>query len=269
MSNLPPQVEKEFQEWWNEHIFDRDPPREKVYKRLFAQGVSLDYVHFLCDALRFWDWWAKMIRERAAPSQKPPTLLDAIKPHQRELGSLVRLLCNVTVFMVLEEIKRILPEFSASLNLSHEERQKLVDKSLAVYVALGVRLSEKRLEISRAESEEMQARKKNLIAEFPLFAVLDKYNQPMPRKRGNQPDRWGTFILLALSEHIREKTGHPGYSEAIGLLRLSRKLLGKVSRQLAETRIREFKRSNPSWQADLGSLKMQFSLSQNTPKPSN
>src|SRR5262249_12872379 len=116
MSNLPSQVEKGFQEWWNEHVFHRDPPREKIYKRLFAQGVSLDYVHFLCGALGFGDWWVKIIRERAVPGQKPPPVLDAIKRHQGELGPMVRLMCSVAVFTVLEEMKRILPpEFSASL----------------------------------------------------------------------------------------------------------------------------------------------------------
>lgn len=110
-------------------------------------------------------------------------------------------------------------------------------------------------------ARKLEADKQKLTAEAPIFTALFKYNQPMPRKRGNQADSWGSFILLAISEHIREKTGKPQYREAMTLIGHARQTSTPASRQKAEGRIRKFKEANPSWGQDLEWLKKQFALS--------
>ena len=89
---------------------------------------------------------------------------------------------------------------------------------------------------------------------------------PGTPKPGNQADPWGSFILLAISEHIRETTGKPEYGEAMTLIRQTRQSSTSSKRrstQNADSRIRRFKQTNPSWASDLELLKKQFLLFHN------
>src|SRR5262249_22273148 len=115
-----------FDRWWNEHYFHTTNPRYKIYKRLSAKRVTLDYIDFLCDMLAFGDYLAEKTR-KAQPKKEQPDWLDKIaKVHEQEFSQLIQFACNFVVDYVLRQIqKNAPPEMGKLLNLPFSETLNL------------------------------------------------------------------------------------------------------------------------------------------------
>jgi hypothetical protein len=67
---------------------------------------------------------------------------------------------------------------------------------------------------------------------------------------GKRPGEWGTLILVALTEHLKKKTGRPHHSLAIRTLKALRgQQLGSKSRETdnAKSRVSKFKKHHKDW----------------------
>jgi hypothetical protein len=103
----------------------------------------------------------------------------------------------------------------------------------------------------------------------PLLTLFKKYPPLNPFKRGNRQDDWGSFFLLAITEHLREQgQNRPHYAEAYALLRAVRIDAGieksrsatKLPKNTAATRITNVKKAYPDWAQDLSLLRDQYVL---------
>jgi hypothetical protein len=235
---------------------------------LFDKGVTgrnLDYIDFLCNALAFGDHIAETTR-KAQPKKEQRGLLDKIaKVNEQEFSELIQFACNFVVDYVLREIqKTALPEVKKLLNLPFSQTTNLVEQGLSKLALSGASrqdwVADEDKAARRKRNKELETSKQKLIAKEPIYYVLCKYNLVMPRKRGNQPDSWGTFILLAITEHIRQEIRKPEYGIAMRLVRQIRQSpeTKRQTPQGAESRIRQFKQANESWAQDLEWLKKQF-----------
>lgn len=93
--------------------------------------------------------------------------------------------------------------------------------------------------------EESKAKQKTLFRKLPILSVYDQYHYPQIG-RGRSADSWGTFFLLGVTEHLRQKAGKPHHALAYRLLRALRPpSLHRAPdryRISATVRVREFKR---------------------------
>jgi hypothetical protein len=261
---------EDFDRWWNKHYLHTNNPRYRIYKCLFTNGVTLDYIDFLCNALAFGDRIAEMTR-KAQPKKEQPGLLDKIaKVNEQEFSELIQFACNFVADYVLREIQKTVPlEVKKLLNLPFSQTTNLVEQGLSKLALWGTSrqdwVAEEKKAARRQRDKELETSKQKLIAKEPIYYVLCKYNLVMPRKRGNQPDSWGSFILLAITEHIRQEIGKPEHAMAMTLVRRIRQASPETKRQTtqsAESRIRQFKQANESWAQDIEWLKKQFRHSQ-------
>lgn len=92
--------------------------------------------------------------------------------------------------------------------------------------------------------------------------LFQKYGSPNGAwLRGRRNDNWGTFILLALTEHFLAETKKPRYAEAMGLFIATRQKSQKHTRKLRQRALRRiisFKEKNPNWQHGVDLLKLEF-----------
>ena len=160
------------------------------------------------------------------------------------------------------------------LNLPFSQTTNLVEQGLSTLALWGGSTQDWVAEEEKAarsqRDKELEPSKQKLIVKEPIYYVSCKYNLVVPRKRGNQPDSWGSFILLAITEHIRQEIGKPEYGTAMTLVRQIRQTSPETKRQTpqsAESRIRQFKQTNESWEQDLEYLKKQFRLSLRLRRP--
>jgi hypothetical protein len=93
------------------------------------------------------------------------------------------------------------------------------------------------------------------------------------RKTGRRHDRWGAFLLLAVSEHLRKKSRSKRptlYLLAAGLLRAARGQPRKSSyqeRTNAKALVHKLKKSHPKWKSDLKILEREFSRVRSVMRP--
>jgi hypothetical protein len=208
---------------------------------------------------------------KAQPKKEQPGLLDKIaKVNEQEFSELIQFACNFVADYVLREIQKTVPlEVKKLLNLPFSQTTNLVEQGLSKLALWGTSrqdwVAEEKKAARRQRDKELETSKQKLIAKEPIYYVLCKYNLVMPRKRGNQPDSWGSFILLAITEHIRQEIGKPEHAMAMTLVRRIRQASPETKRQTtqsAESRIRQFKQANESWAQDIEWLKKQFRHSQ-------
>lgn len=234
--------------------------------------VNFDYIDFLCDMLRLGDLLLEITRrglgiqsKEPRPRRKSKSLEHFLKLHGEELEHLFRTLCLFVTYYVVEEIRKPLPpNLQDLLNLSPQQLRRFVGNGMLMFALWQLGENREKEKVNREQrNREIGALREKLINELPISAVLEKDNPPRPRRPGQQPDPWGSFILLALSEHIREATDTPKHSTALALIRLWRGQSPEIrqSRQNAEARISGLKKANPSWALDLEWLKKQFHLS--------
>jgi hypothetical protein len=96
----------------------------------------------------------------------------------------------------------------------------------------------------------------------PLWEYAVAPELALRKQGGRLPDYWGTFILMALSEHLSEvnkgnkKNRH--YKLCCGLIDLFRGKNKKRTDSLAREKIRQLQHSHPNWPQHISSLRRAF-----------
>ena len=93
-----------------------------------------------------------------------------------------------------------------------------------------------------------------LAPAMPAYPILEKYHMQQSQQRGpgNRMDKWGSFFLLVLTEHMKECTGGKPFHRPV--YRLLRIFQGKPNvanpRVSAAVRISKLKELHPDWKDD-------------------
>jgi hypothetical protein len=128
----------------------------------------------------------------------------------------------------------------------------------ACVAALEFHLSSK----SQSASKQAQADQElcNLMLRSPIYELIWRYaiNSRINRNSagGKKHDYWGSFFLLAVSQHLRDKKAGPRWDLCHKLLLHFRETKNpKPSGKLAETKVSQLKaRHRQLWESDLVSL---------------
>jgi hypothetical protein len=93
------------------------------------------------------------------------------------------------------------------------------------------------------------------------YALAPEFNRA--EKGGNRPDHWGTFLLMALADHLREhneRQKKPHYKLCHNLLDLFRgnDPIPKRTDSLPQTKIENLKALHPNWPQHLSFLRQIF-----------
>ncbi len=261
-----------FQAWWNDRGFYSEHPLYLPFRKLHGFGADLDYVEFLCSLmLRFDDFFliqaGKPTVDRQAKSRKAYL--------NRHGGELAVLLAHFGRNLIEFTCERI-----AELYLRDNDPKQLLSIAdcKAIQGRALERMTNRMMDDFETQRQKIVARRRSLIERLqaeaqtsPLMKLLLQYSPREYPKRGNQADPWGTFFLLALTEHLREMSGgHPHHEEAMALLKKVRGLYGKgsrhkVARSSVAERVRKFKAHYPDWQQDLKILLQQSRQPANRP----
>ena len=233
-------MNKDFQSWWNDRYFYTNDPIYSqlydVYKRLFEAGADLDYIEGICQLLFVADDDVNFQIEDVSkntphkflslghPSGRSRRIKEGIVRAEKELG--IRLDKN--------SIKEVESEIRGKLKEHLENQQK--------------RLEEKFKRTSEAVF------KKN-----PIDGILMEYaSGQLLYTTGQRSDDVGSFFLLAISEHLREKRRQPKYALAAKLLQEVRQNSKSLSRLDAMVRVDKLKKSHPNWKLHLKALKNSY-----------
>ena len=117
---------------------------------------------------------------------------------------------------------RYLPNENPINLLSTQEVKKIVSVSLLYCAGWMSDNQMKKAASSQAQLRQGLEHFKSRHGHIPIYRLLLDYNKPIPSKRGNKADPWGTLFLLAVTDYLREKTGKPHYGEVVKLLQKTR-----------------------------------------------
>lgn len=257
-------MKQDFQTWWDERYFYNSHPLYKSYKRLSDLGSDFVYVDFLCSTLLFGDEFAQRIWRKGKSNR------NEFAPFHEPVMAAIKLTAAGVVFLTIKLLQeRKLLDFSLDPDkiISHDEIMEMTTASHQNWV---LRMA-KRIEEDEDKKLEPGWR---VVDRTPvlklLVTLLPKINVSIARK-GRRADPCGSFFLLALTEHLRERSRKPHWLEAQRLLRKLRRSQSKpgiLERQTAMVRVAKFKREYskpsselfPSWKDLLTLLNEQFQL---------
>jgi hypothetical protein len=228
------ELQKSFNDWWEEKYFS-NLPFYSQYRELDRIGADLDFVDHLAEKLEYYD----LMRAHVVKSGRRKPKADS---------SLWR--------------DRILFQFAALQGMRHgtvsrEKAEEIAEDILEQ--AKGVNFP--RTVTINAEGSDGKLRRKGLIKELAQAvapAFKDKWRPIMLEyvltatntRLGKKPDERGTLILVALTEHLKKKTGRAHHSLAIRTLRALRgQRLGSKSTEgeNAKSRVSGFKKQHKDW----------------------
>lgn len=272
---MPPKTSKTketFETWWNENIWDTEPFRP-IYKALYDAGADLNYVEFLRWGLKLGDRLAEL-----AQSKNRTKEVHRIKGVDTILGfpkdifiKKLRAYASTLIEFTLDDLRENNKVNSSLDTLSlipPERRRKIISDATQGITGLDLlqpfweQVTEQQ-EIYRKNQQRLMDEQKGQLSQYPFFSVLEEYAY-FEVRRGNQPDPWGSFFLLAITEHLREKCGNPHY---LAVFRLLRTLRGQppgsrhANRLTATNRVSQLKKDYPKWQYHLQLIKKQFAKS--------
>lgn len=257
-------MQKDFLAWWNERYFHTSHPLYQNYKSLSDLDGDFVYIDFLCSTLLFGDGFAQSIPKKSKKSRRTFT------PFHEPVMAAIKLTAEGVIFStiaLLQEKKLLDSSIDPDQIISHEERVEMAMAALREWVPAMYQL------IREKEDKTLEPGWR-LVEQTPvlklLVTLLPRINISIAR-RSRRPDPWGGFFLLALTEHMRERTARPYYLDAQRLLRKLRHSQTKSAiqdRQTATVRVAKFKREYsvpgsetfPPWQDLLVLLRKQFRL---------
>jgi hypothetical protein len=281
-----------FQLWWNEHGFYAGHPLYRIYEDLFMVGADLDYVNFLrgwiSQITRGFDFpiYRKAIRRaRRTKAAFPPltsaheynlyflsTLMHDFEKFQSLSNQMELLTAELTASMEWLKKSRALPASkTAEKKRESSEWIKMV-KAIQGLVKIYQQQTKKRSEIMAAYLQRLTEPERELLG--TLNQVQEQLNLPLP-KRGRPADPWGSFLLLAVSEHLRHKSEKPGKPYYPLVARLLQKLqamlpqkLGRhpTSEKSAKVRVSNLSRSHLGLKDTLRLIEKQFYRAQDALK---
>jgi hypothetical protein len=219
----------DFKTWWNEKYFYADGhyrPLHNVYAKLHKAGADLDNVETFSNCLRYGDTVLASLLALATPARKYQRIKHNF-PLTMRLGEALALETEV------ESLKK--------------RRDEIINETLSKIVE---------------SMQEMRQRfeKSALLPAMEEFHLPDIFQSHF--SRGRKPDLWGSFFLLAVTEHMKSVVGKPSYRLADELLRAVRRLhqarlpsllyLKNSTTRLngkcnAAVRISKLKKTHPNW----------------------
>lgn len=242
-----------FDTWWNERHFHTDDPLHQTYRKLHAAGADLRYIDFICAVFVYGSRFDPIVqrktlrqaRRRMRKASAKRGIAEALKRQSERLYSIVEAPeQSPSAPMVL------FGELQATLELLYKVPDSR-PRDLANYIGT---LVEDR---TSTEYQNLPARAVTYLE--ALARVCERLNLLRLPEDGQPPDPLGNFILMAVSEHLREQahSRHP-YGLAAELLR---KLRGEPKPTSLSARVRVHKLKAASlreWEEILSFLKEQY-----------
>lgn len=272
-------MKKDFQTWWNETYFFRDDPLYSSYKTLCELGADFQFIDFLCRWLKLGDFLQQMGVEqmKRAVTPKHP-FVAALSKHREDIQMLfVKMYGSMVVYYTVEELKfhlvaaagnveqfKVISQWLAEVSPRvRDKAQKITREAWLGLTYMFLQQQAKSSQQKRDELKETQPIYKSDLARMPILEVLREYYPPVLPKKGNRSDPWGSFFLLAVTEHLREKKCRPCFR---GTFRLLKKIGGRSKRSArrekdsAGVRVQRLKQSHPNWRYHFALVKKQFHL---------
>jgi len=185
-----------FQDWWNHAFFKTDLPFYGSYRRLHSLGADLDYVEHLRNVFYLGEFIEKIQKDEYAKKRKtPPIPKWLVEVLKRAYGKI----------LVGYTLKELHPEVNESrLYRVLKRADEITSNAWDVFypVLLDSISNEHR---KRAVHEKIPEDTRQVLRESALLPLM-VLARPEPPKRGNPSDAWGTLFLLALTEHMHERT---------------------------------------------------------------
>jgi hypothetical protein len=228
-------LQKSFEDWWNnKHFYKR--PFYSQYRELHRIGADLDFVDRIAGMLWYYDW---VMRALMAKSGRGKPKADSSLRRDRillQFAALQGMRHGTVTRQKAEEIAEAILEQAKGVNFPKAVTTNAQGKGPIK-------------ELARAVSPLFKDKWRPLMFEYVVTARNAHLGRP--------PDEWGNLILVALSEHLKKKTGRPHHSLAIRTLKALRgKQLGtkRADRDNAKSRVIQFKRHHRDWNDLLESL---------------
>ena len=206
---------KLFDRWWNDNVFNLQPWR-KFYQDLWRVGGNLDFIHYVSGLYRF----GQTSQLRVARIKELPE----IRSQRRKTKRLVQEFKQRSSAMRLQEAltwERELSDMNAYLD---------------------------------GEQKKLEEDERLLAAAMPAYPILEKYHMQQSRQKGpgNKMDKWGSFFLLVLTEHMKECTGGKPFHRPVHRLLQIFQGKPKVDNPgvSAAVRISKLKQLHPDWKDD-------------------
>ena len=261
-----------FQEWWNQRFFERTFYYEK-YRTLHKLGADLDYVYTVCTLFSEGE---RLHANIPIPKKdrRQEMRITLLRPPG---DGVIRSFANIVVAFTAKQIaEKHLPGKEPWDLLSEEkDAPDIIDRSLKEFDRLWQEHHRKDWLLRKEKLQKKLPVFEKACKTFPALRLIPIYDNPGLPKRGNYADPWGTFFLLAITEHLRGN-GHshrPHHKDAVELLGILRRELLKefsavgggkrngsikVSVKSAGNRINGFKNRHPSWKNDLALIEEQL-----------
>lgn len=257
---------------WRTGEFFSTTPLTPVFKKLHAAKADLKYVFWLCQIFFLWDHFWETQQLRRQQKQKKAKAAPDVEPDDNK--SLLLFASNLieSTLKYLQEHGHVDGTLDTLTLIPSEARRKLIADT-ATYTS-GVDLwgpflkavREAHNQHLRELREEEDEREKEELERVPFLKVVKEY-RPIQKEKGRKPDPWGSFFLLAVTQHLREKSKKPHYLTAATLLEILRGLStgarlikqGKYhKRKNADEKIRKLKKAHRKWASHLKSAKHTF-----------
>lgn len=268
-------MKKDFQTRWNERYFRTDHPLYSIYKDLCNAGADFDYIEFLCLQLCVGDHVITQERERlrqekqSGGTEKSELSLSSLPPASLSLPPVpgrIPLEFVTQMFKLRpEDLLQYLdsaPEWYKE-DIDYPKLRTLVEEKIAERTGLKANLHKKHEETL-----------KHFRKESPLVGIFMDYAPHPGDWKTKPPDTWGSFLLLAVTEHLHKKSRSkrpPLYLLAARLLRAARGRPFKSSyqeRTNAKALVRKLRKSHSEkWKSDLKILEREFSRVRSVMRP--
>ena len=255
-----------FDHWFEEKFtwsaVGKGKPGYDLYRRFLSQRGDVQYLYWLENLLRMGDELVDAAREdvKAGARKRRITseLLEFINsPFMNYVGNCI---ISETIEAVEKQCPGLDPVFSSSQWLENNG-EEIVQKACLGASVLHFR--------SRVQCDEKRERGRaafgNLMSILPLYEIMWRYaidgEMDHRPKGGKPPDYWGTFFLLAVSEHLRDRSKLPQFELCHTLLIYFRRTRKdspkmKISAKLAEARVSNLKKMHSlRWPSDLEILR--------------
>jgi hypothetical protein len=224
-------LQKSFKDWWDDKYFSNRPFYSQ-YEELHRIGADLDFVDRLAEMLRYYDClMAKFVRRKPKADSsrwRDRILLQFAALQGMRHGTISLQRAEEIAEAILEEAKDVNFSRRVTINAQGSDRE-LRRKGLIK-------------DLAQAVASEFKDKWRLIVLEYLLTAM----NAHLGKKR----DEWGTLILVALTEHLKKKTGRSHHSLAIRTLKALRgQQLGSKSRESdnAKSRVSGFKKQHKDW----------------------
>jgi hypothetical protein len=222
-------------------FFVTDDPLRGIYKKLYLKGADLRYVDSLVRCLRAIDSTHDMCQELGAKRRGfrtvPPQTADPALRLAYDLGARG----NITK----GELRKTwtgLSYFAADCLNGGVVDESEAARRIGRLVIVGT--------VDRAQ-QSFTPRQKEDIGGFLLEAYS---SNPQDSRSGGKSDSCGSFFLLLITEHFKEKKIKPRDSLAATLLRNTRRQQSAPASQErinVKVRVHEFKLRTPDWRSRL------------------